>query len=302
MDRTHYLSKEEVRYFSSRSDWLAWRTLVVTWLGLLGIFWVVDTWPHVVTIVAAIMLLGGRQLGLAVITHECGHNSFFRQRRLNQFAGQYLAANFVFLNMYGYSREHTQHHQLVGMQDDPDLSNYQAYPIDSASFKRKVIRDLSGQTGYKLIRYVLSNASKIFSRDPEARAAAQPFVQQLLVNLLLALVLSWLFSPWSYLLWLAAIMTTYTLVLRIRQVAEHAATPDLCDKDPRKSTRTTIPAWWERPFFAPNYVNYHLEHHFLPGVPCYRLRALHELLKLRGAYRHTEIFRGYTTVLRHAVS
>jgi fatty acid desaturase len=31
--------------------------------------------------------------------------------------------------------------------------------------------------------------------------------------------------------------------------------------------------------FAPNGVNYHLEHHFMASVPCYQLAALRDHLK-----------------------
>ncbi len=302
MERTQYLSKDEIRFFTSKDDWLAWRTLAVSWAGILGIFWMVDTWTNVFTILAALVLLPGRQLALAVVTHECGHGTFFSKKSLNHFVGQYLAANPVFTDLHNYARGHTRHHQLAGTHDDPDLPNYQAYPVASDSFRRKVKRDLTGQTGYKLMHYIFANAALVFDDDPEARERARPFVQQLLVNAVLAVLLGVLFSPWVYLLWVGAYMTTYMLVVRIRQVAEHANVPDLYDSDPRNNTRTTIPHWWERLVFAPNYVNYHLEHHFMAGVPCYRLKALHELLKHRGAYNDTPIFNGYGEVLRHAIA
>ena len=302
MDRTQYLSKEEVRHFTSKSDWLAARTLLVSWSLLLAVFWMVDSWTNPLTIVLAVVLLAGRQLGLAVITHECGHTTFFKTRALNPLVGQLLAANPVFSDMPSYARGHADHHRQAGTHEDPDLPNYQAYPVSRASFKRKVTRDLTGQTGYKLLRYVLINAAQVFSSDPQLRARARPFAQQVLVNGVFALLLGALFSPWAYLLWLTAFMTSYMLIVRIRQVAEHAAVPDLYDLDPRNNTRTTIPRWWERLLFAPNSVNYHLEHHFMASVPCYRLRELHQLLSSRGAYEDTAIFHGYGEVLRHAVN
>jgi fatty acid desaturase len=302
MERTRYLSKQEIRYFTSKENWLAWRTVVLSWAGIFAVFWVVDTWTNSLTILAALVLLPGRQLALAVITHECGHGTFFESRGLNRFVGQFIAANPVFTDMHNYAQGHTRHHQLAGTHEDPDLPNYQAYPVAADSFRRKVKRDLTGQTGYKLMRYIFSQARLVFSEDPAMRARARPFVQQLLVNLLFALLLGLLFQPWIYLLWITAYMTTYMLVVRIRQVAEHANVPDLYDSDPRRNTRTTIPRWWERLVFAPNYVNYHLEHHFMAAVPCYRLKALHELLKQRGAYEETPIFQGYGAVLRHAIA
>ena len=167
---------------------------------------------------------------------------------------------------------------------------FRSYPVSRDSFHRKMTRDLTGQTGYKLIRYVLVMAAGVFSKDVQTRKRAMPFVYEIIANILLAVGLGLLFQPWMYLLWIGAFMTTYMVIVRIRQVAEHAAVPDLYDPDPRKNTRTTIPRWWEKLLFAPNQVNYHMEHHFMASVPCYRLRELHQLLVSRGAYMDTPIF------------
>lgn len=296
-----YLDKDEIRYFTRRSNLLAWRTVVVTWVTIFAIFAMVDTWTNPVTIVLAVILLAGRQLGLAVIVHECGHHTLFRTEALNRVVGQWLCGYVSLQDMYKYAAGHSYHHKLAGTPEDPDLPNYRAYPVTADSFRRKVIRDLTGQTGSKLLMFVLRRASEIFSSDPEVRRKALPFAHQVLVAGLFATLLGVLFQPWFYLLWLAAFLSPYMLIVRIRQVAEHAAVPDLFAADPRLNTRTTIPTWWERLCFAPNYVNYHLEHHFMASVPCYHLRELHRRLKSRGAYEHTRIFHGYLEVLRHTV-
>ncbi len=302
MDRSRYLSRNEVRFFTSKSNTLAWRTLALSWGGIFAVFWLVDTWTNPLTILAALLLLPGRQLALAVITHECGHGTFFESKELNRVIGQFFAGNPVFTDLHQYASGHTQHHKHAGTQEDPDLPNYRAYPVEKESFKRKMLRDLTGQTGLKLLRFVAGQAVGSFSVDPEKQKAARPFVQQIAVNAALAVLLGTLFMPWAYLLWIAAFMTTYMLVVRVRQIAEHANVPDLYDKDPRNNTRTTIPRWWERLVFAPNAVNYHMEHHFMAAVPCYRLHDLHQLLKQRGAYSDTPIFEGYGQVLRHAIA
>ena len=302
MNISEYLSREEIAGFSQRSFWRALRMLLLNWGAVLLVFWFATTWPNPLSLIAAVMLLAGRQLGLAVLMHECGHNTLFPSRRLNRWCGQWLAAAPTFADLNKYASGHNGHHQWVGTAEDPDLSNYRAYPVSRASFKRKMQRDLTGQTGYKLMRYVLVHAAGIFSSDRNRRQRALPFAQQVLVNLVLALLLGAVFAPWAYLLWLASFFTTYMVIVRIRQVAEHAAVPNRLHEDPRQHTRTTIPRWWERSFFAPNYVNYHLEHHLLAGVPCYRLKALHTLLKQRDFYLNTRIFHGYQEVLRHAIA
>ncbi len=302
MKISDHLSKEEIQHFTSRSDALAFQTVVVSWVLLLAVFWFVTTWTNPLTIALTLVLLAGRKLGLAVITHECGHRTLFQTQAYNDFVGQWLAAAPTFTDMHKYASGHAYHHKQAGTEEDPDLSNYRAYPVARDSFKRKMIRDMTGQTGYKLLKYVAVSALEIFSTDPEQRQRARPFVDQILVNVAFAIFLGLVFAPWAYLLWLASFLTTYMVIVRIRQVAEHAAVPDLFDPDPRNNTRTTIPSWWQRLIFAPNYVNYHLEHHFMASVPCYRLKELHQLLKQRGFYDDTRIFQGYGEVLSHAIA
>ena len=106
--------------------------------------------------------------------------------------------------------------------------------------------------------------------------------------------------PELYLLWPIALLTTYRLVLRIRSIAEHAMAGPA--DDPLRNTRTTLVAWWERLFLAPNFVNYHLEHHLLMTVPHYNLPKMHALLRERGLLDDALVTRGYRAVLQRATS
>jgi len=164
------------------------------------------------------------------------------------------------------------------------------------------MRDITGKPGCKLFKLILLASIMSFSKDEAKRKIAEPFIQEWFVQVVLLLVLSITMSPWLYLLWIGSWLTFYMLIVRLRQVAEHAAVDDLYDLDPRKNTRTTIPNWIERIFIAPNYVNYHLEHHFLASVPCYNLAKLHKLLKERGAYEDSKnVVYGYRNVFNIAV-
>ena len=149
---SEYLSREEIAGFSQRSNWRALRMFLLNWGAVLLVFWFATTWPNPLSLLAAVMLLAGRQLGLAVLMHECGHNTLFPSRRLNRWCGQWLAAAPTFADLNKYASGHNGHHQWVGTAEDPDLSNYRAYPVSRASFKRKMQRDLTGKTGYKLMR------------------------------------------------------------------------------------------------------------------------------------------------------
>ena len=294
-----YLSRDEVAYFTSKSDFHAWRLVLGNWLAIAAIFAAVAAWPNPFTVVLAVVLLAGRQLGLSVLMHECGHRTLFRSAGLNAVIGQWLCALPVMNDQPSYARGHLEHHRMAGTANDPDLPNYQAYPVSRASFRRKVTRDLTGQTGLKLMNFILRGAAGVISR--ERRDSAVPLLQQLAVQVLLFLVLYAFGIGWTYLLWAVAYLTVFMFIIRVRQVAEHAAVPDLFDPDPRRNTRTVDAPWWQRLLFAPNGVNYHMEHHFMASVPCYRLGALRRHLRQQRALEGVPQFNGYGAVLKHAV-
>ncbi|MFT5710092.1 MAG: fatty acid desaturase [Halioglobus sp.] len=296
----NYLSSGEVAHFTSKSDVQGWRLLINNWLAIIGIFAVVAMYTNPFTLLLALPLLGGRQLGLSVLMHECGHRSLFRTAKLNDVLGQWLCAFPVMNDLHSYALGHLRHHKLAGTTEDPDLPNYQAYPVSKASFRRKITRDLTGQTGVKLLAFVFRGSATAMSN--EKLEGNKPLFGQITVQLVMLLVL-WAFGvAWLYLLWLVAYLTTFMLFIRLRQVAEHAAVPDLYDLDPRKNTRTVEPRWWERALLAPNMVNYHMAHHFMASAPCYRLKELHNTLKEKGALTGMPEFNGYSAVMRHAVT
>ena len=295
-----FLTRDEVACFTAKSDWQAWRMVLGTWLFIAAIFATVAVWPNPLTLLVAVILLAGRQLALSVLMHDCGHHTLFRSAWLNDIVGQWLCALPVMNDQPSYARGHLDHHRKAGSPADPDLSNYQDYPVSRASFRRKAIRDLSGQTGFKLMSYIFRGASGVISN--EKRNSALPFVQQLLVQLGLFLVLAACGIAWIFLLWVVAYMTIFMFIIRVRQIAEHAAVPDLFDSDSRLNTRTVEAPWWQRLVFAPCGVNFHMEHHFMASVPCYKLKALREHLRTRHALDQVPEFRGYGQLLRHVVT
>ena len=58
----------------------------------------------------------------------------------------------------------------------------------------------------------------------------------------------------------------------------------------------------ERIFVAPYWVNYHLEHHLLMYVPCYRLPLFHRFLQENGFADRLQVSRGYLAVLNEVTS
>lgn len=296
-----YFSKDELQQFLTRSDAQAWLAVLTSWALVALAFALVALWTNPLTILLALILIGGRQLGFGALMHECGHGSLFATRRLNSWVGKWMCAGPVMYRIDDYMVRHLKHHRAVGTVEDPDLSRYQAYPVTPASLRRKLVRDLTGRTTLKFLRDLLQTNATYQIGDGQCRLSLGRFVSRMrapiICNLVLFLILASLGQALLYLLWVASYFSTYMVFSRIRNLAEHAAVPDLANSDPLLNTRTTLASWWERLTFAPNSVNYHLEHHLLPAVPKYRLAAFHRALRAKGLLDHADIAPGYRSVL-----
>ena len=288
-------TRDELRPFTLRSNALGALAVATNWVSVAAIFAAVALWPNPLTIVLGIVLLGGRQLGFAALMHDCGHRILFASAKTNELVGQWLCAYPVLSDQPRYIKGHLKHHMFAGTEKDPDLGNYRSYPVTRASMRRKIVRDLTGQTGWKALRATWRRGKAQLSRAPWNGNALGG---HLIVNGAMFGVLLACGQGWLYLMWPAAYLTAYMAYARLRQVAEHGAVPDSLDPDPRKNTRTTYLRGWEQLFVAPYSLNYHLEHHLLATVPCYRLKAFHDFLKDRGVYEETDFPRGYVDLFR----
>ena len=70
MKISDYLDRDDVARFTAKSDLQAWRLVLANWLAIAVILGVAGAYPNIITIPAALVLLAGRQLGLAVLEFE----------------------------------------------------------------------------------------------------------------------------------------------------------------------------------------------------------------------------------------
>ena len=296
------LSRDEISALLEMRDWKSWRSIAVNWALVAASFALVTRWPNPLTVLVAVFVIGARQLGFAVLMHEAAHRTLFRDRRLNDWAGNWLCAYPVWGDLHPYRPYHLQHHAKTWTADDPDLPLANPFPITQASLRRKVWRDLSGKTGWKRFRATLKRdlgrSRGRVRRNFDAGLEALHGV--IITNAVLLGLLTAAGQPALYLLWIAAWLTSYSLVMRIRSIAEHAMIPDPADD--LGNTRTTLARGWERLLIAPNYVNFHLEHHLLMTVPHYNLPRMHRLLRDRGVLVDACVTRGYPGVVALAAS
>ena len=294
------LSAQEREELLERSDFRAWLHVLSSWMLIFAILLLVGYFPSLITLLFAWIVLPGRQLSLAVLMHEAGHGSLFKTKGLNLWVGQWLCALPTLGDLASYARGHTAHHRLAGTDEDPDLPNYRAYPIKKSSLYRKWMRDLTGQTGFKLLAALATGAGSQMSR--ETVGSSNLLTKQIFVHLVFASILIALGVGWTWFVWMGTFLTSYMWVVRLRQVGEHAVVPDLYDPDVRMNTRTVDAPLWQRFLLAPNNVNFHMEHHFMAGVPCYNLPKLRALLKSKGLLDGVPEVKGYGQVLKLAVA
>ena len=304
-----HFTTDEIRELRAIREHRAWLTLGVNYGLIAASMALVAYLPNVLTVVLALCVIGTRQLGFAVVMHESAHHTLFKNRRLNDFVGNWLAGYPIYLSADMYRAHHLEHHAKTWTEEDPDLTLATAFPVSKASMARKVMRDLFGMTGLKQLVGTTYLVIKVVRGEQvdagtlplrlEREPAIRMVVGTAVTNLILFGVLWALGHPMLYLLWLGAWLTTNKLVARIRSIAEHAVVPD--PTDPIGQTRTVRASWIERLFIAPNRVQYHLEHHLLMTVPHYNLPRFHEMLRERRVLEGACIADNYAQVLRGAV-
>ena len=288
---------------SLRGLWLvahAWGTIAVA-IALVAL------WPNPLIWMIAVMVVGTRQLGLAILMHEAAHGGLHSNRAINEWIGQWLCAVPVGADLASYRSYHLQHHKFTQQPEDPDLSLSAPFPITRESFGRKVIRDLTGQTFVKqrlplfLSLFKRRNADEEATHESFVSSGADKMARFLAVNAVL-FGLFWLLGAgvWFWGVWVFAMATWLSLVTRIRNIAEHACTST--GEDPFTHARTTLANPVERLLIAPYWVNYHAEHHLFMYLPCYHLPEAHRLLVEKGLVKRMEVRPGYFDVMRLATS
>src|SRR5206468_2769627 len=149
------LTREEIQELRRMHDWHSWASLLTNWGLVFAAIALVAYAPYPLTIVLALAVIGTRQLGLSILMHEAAHRTLFKNRTLNDTVGYWLCAYPVWSDLGPYRRYHLQHHAKNWTAEDPDLNLATPFPVTVASMRRKIWRDLSGQTAWKRVKYVL---------------------------------------------------------------------------------------------------------------------------------------------------
>lgn len=296
---TQTLGEETIKALHQRSDMHGWFGIIACWVAIAALLAIAEiaisawTWWSIPVLLTAMLFIGGRILGLAILSHEGAHRTLFATQSINDPVTNWLCSAPVFLDLIKYRRHHAQHHVHTGTEKDVDLPLTEGFPTTRISLLRKFLRDLTGQTGLKsLIGFSMMNAELIewnvtgvVKNIPRNGRSNMAYLVSFLQNSRRTLIFHTLFFAFLFsvnlaelfLVWWAAYLFTYPICIRIRSMAEHAMTERTSDM--LKNTRTTKAGWITRALFAPCHVNLHIEHHALVSVPYWQLPKLHKLMR-----------------------
>ena len=304
------LTVEEVRNFSKPSTIHTMKALAFDWGGIAALLALAIYFPNPAVYFFCFIFIARQQLALAILMHDGAHGRLFASPFWNNYVGQILTASPLFISMGFYRRLHLRHHLDPLAPGDPDLSLIGGYPVNGKSFLRKILRDFLGVSFFKFFAYFFFMKPRRHEGTPPLKVPRADRGPQLGLQsvLLWSVIMNGILFSGLYLvghpllyitLWMLPMMSPLQILLRIRGITEHAGYAP--NKDQRLNTRTVLNPL-QTFFFAPHHVNYHIEHHLYPSIPCQNLRQAHHLLKERHSLPEANIFRSYRPVLNQLVA
>lgn len=264
--------REELRRIPSVRNAVS---VVSCWVQTIGIV-VGAVWiDHPVGWVAAFLLMGRAHAQLAALMHEAAHRMLFADRRANDFVGRWIVGFPSFTPIDSYRRGHMAHHREEFGPNEPDIALYRDYPITRASFRRKLVRDATGRTGWKLF---LGLFRAVRAEDATVRFQARAIVATQLAMIAAGFALG---HPWVWLLlWFGPYLTVWRVINRLRSIAEHGGMQR--SEDRRNTTHSVRQSWAPRFALVPYWIGWHLAHHVDSGVPMRHLPRYHRALVASG--------------------
>ena len=296
------ISKEQYEEIKEKQDWRNVLSISSNWLQMSAAMALFFFYPNVITFLVALVIIGSRQFALAVLAHDAAHNLLFANNKMNDWAGQWFCAYPIFQDNRVYRPYHLKHHRHTETDDDPDLVLSSPFPITKRSFIRKVFRDLTGITGVKRYWGSLSSifrtkGDNVFNKISKTSNKLHGFlISNLIIFVLISTTMHW--SLFLLLWWLPS-FTYYSLIIRIRNISEHAVTPGNNYFDNTRTTKSTV---LTRFLMVPHNVNYHLEHHLFTRCPWYNLPKAHSMMIENGYEDKMCLETSYKKVLLKAVS
>jgi fatty acid desaturase len=277
-------------------EWVA----IAVAIALCSYFW------HPALYLLAVLVIGSCQHALLILGHDASHYRILPVRWQNDLFANLFVMWPTFASVEGFRKFHGTHHQYTNLPNDGnrhiwythdaagELAPDWKFPKTRAGLALVLLRRAGFLTGlFWIVRGLVG--STLIPSPGWMRAARFTFYAAI------AGALTYFGAWYAFLLyWVVPFCTWHIAAQYIRLICEHSAVES--DEEEYAITRTTIPTFIESIFILPCNVGYHLEHHWYPSVPFYRLPELHRaLMEREGFQRHAVVRRSVLTSLGECV-
>lgn len=235
-----------------------------------------------------VIVIASRQHALLVLTHDAIHFRIAKSKKVNDILSQLLLAFPILVSLQKWRFIHLYHHQYTYTDKDPDVAIFGRYPIAKQKLHHYLIKDFFGLNIHHTYKYftdvpfltVKFNkrflGEERFEKYQKVKDISFFYVFWFVAFSVGFLLIGLDFLYYFVLYWFIPFATFLQVFLRLRGALEHGAVAN--KNDELLQTRTYILGPFLAYFFAPKYVNYHLEHHLYPNIPFYNLPKLHKYL------------------------
>lgn len=221
--------------------------------------------------------------GVPGLMHESSHSLLSKNRSTNRWLG-FLSGLPGLVSISAYRSIHSYHHAHTRTSGDPDSIE------DSAPKSLPLVVAYFIVLFFGIYVYIVTVAVNGFKKA-SSRVRRKILVEYALIIATLGGAFALFPAHAVTQVWVLPLLVAAQLT-NIRGLAEHGMTTG---GNPFINTRTVISNKVVS-FFMCN-LNYHLEHHLFPGVPCYNLPELHRLLKHIYPAVAASVYRSYTSFL-----
>ncbi|MDF1862816.1 MAG: fatty acid desaturase [Verrucomicrobiales bacterium] len=121
--------------------------------------WGLSFWWNIPVFIVGLLTVGASQHQLAGAAHEAVHHTLFKNRKLNELAGDFLCAFPILISVHQFRLYHLAHHQFVNdPKRDPDFAllkdsgHWLKFPVSKAKFLWMMFRQIFL---IDLVKYIL---------------------------------------------------------------------------------------------------------------------------------------------------
>ena len=268
------------------------RQLVLLGAGIFGVLYFRESWAWVPFAV----LEGLTIFNFTVLLHEVVHDLVFPGQRpgMSRFLGLlYAIASGISCSQF--TRWHLDHHAELGSDEGDPKRHYLSPKLNRRWYKALYFTPA-------LFPIYFRAAAKESASYPESMRQRIGLERKVTISYQLSLILLiGLFAGWPVLwkVYLVPVFLVFPAAFALNRLGQHY---DIKPGDPAQWSTPIKPSWfWD---FAYLWSNYHLEHHYFPGVPFYNLprlnKALQPFFRERGIVPRTygQLLYGYLVLNR----